>query len=60
VARDIYGIIFKFLVSDSKTVDYDLILDKYRGFFTNVAGIIDFGIIFKLKNPWTRSMSHDP
>jgi hypothetical protein len=60
VARDIYGIIFEFLRSDSKTVDCGLILDKYRGFISNVASIIGFGNIFELKNPWTQSMSRGP
>jgi hypothetical protein len=60
VARDIYGIIFEFLRSDSKMVDCGLILDKYRGFFSNVAGIIDFGNIFELKTLWTRSMTREP
>jgi hypothetical protein len=60
VARDIYGIIFKFLGSYSKMVDCGLILDKYRWFFANVAGIIGFGNIFELKNLRTRSTNHGP
>jgi hypothetical protein len=33
-----------------------LILEKPRGFFAKLPGIIDFGIIFVRKKPWTRSM----
>jgi hypothetical protein len=51
---------FEFLGPNSKTMDCGLILDKYKGFFANVAGIISFGNIFELKNLWTRSTSREP
>jgi hypothetical protein len=36
-------------------MDCGLILEKPRGFFAKLLGIIDFGIIFVGKKSWTRS-----
>jgi hypothetical protein len=36
------------------------ILEKPRGFFAKLPGIIDSGIIFVRKKPWTRSMGRGP
>jgi hypothetical protein len=37
-----------------------LILEKPRGFFAKLPGIIDFRIIFVRKKPWTRSTGCGP
>jgi hypothetical protein len=36
-------------------MDRGLILEKPRGFFAKLPGIIDFAIIFKRKKLWTTS-----
>jgi hypothetical protein len=37
-----------------------LILEKPRGFFAKLLGIIDSRIIFAMKKPWTQSTHHGP
>jgi len=43
-----------------KIPDRGLILEKPRGLFAKLPGIIDSGIIFARENPWTRSTGRGP
>jgi hypothetical protein len=51
---------FKNQGSNFQIMDCGLILEKPRGFFAKLSGIIDFGIIFVRKKLWTQSMGHGP
>jgi hypothetical protein len=51
---------FKNQGSNCEIMDYGLILEKPRGFFAKLPGIIDFRIIFVRKKPWTWSTGHGP
>jgi hypothetical protein len=42
---------FKNQGSNCEIMDYGLILEKSKGFFAKLLGIIDFGIIFVRKKP---------
>jgi hypothetical protein len=46
---------FKNQGSNYEIMDCGLILEKHRGFFVKLPGIIDFEIIFVRKKSWTRS-----
>jgi hypothetical protein len=59
-ARDSFGINFQNQGSNYKIMDYGLIVEKPMGFFLKLSGIIDFGIIFVRKKPWTRSTGCGP
>jgi hypothetical protein len=49
---------FKNQGSNYEIMDCGLILEKPRGFFTQLPGIINFRIIFVRKKPLTRSTGH--
>jgi hypothetical protein len=49
------GLFFKNQGSNSEIMDCGLILEKHRGFFAKLSGIIDFRIIFIRKKSWTTS-----
>jgi hypothetical protein len=51
---------FKNQGSNYEIMDCGLILEKPKGFFAKLPGIIDFEIIFVRKKPWTRSTGHGP
>jgi hypothetical protein len=51
---------FKNQGSNCEIMDCGLILEKPRGFFIKLSGIIDFRIIFVKKTPWTRSTGRGP
>jgi hypothetical protein len=51
---------FKNQGSNYEIMDCGLILEKPRGFFAKLPGIIDFGIIFVRKKSWTRSTGRGP
>jgi hypothetical protein len=51
---------FKNQGSNYDIIYCELILEKPRGFFTILPGIIDFRIIFVRKKPWTRSTGRGP
>jgi hypothetical protein len=51
---------FKNQGSNCEIMDCGLILEKPRGFFANLLGIINFRIIFVRKKPWTRSTGYGP
>jgi hypothetical protein len=51
---------FKNLGSNYEIMDYGLILEKPRGFFAKLLGIIDFGIILVRKKPRTQSTGCGP
>jgi hypothetical protein len=51
---------FKNQGSNCETMDCRLILEKTRGFFAKLLGIIDFRIIFVRKKSWTRSTDRLP
>jgi hypothetical protein len=60
-ARDSFRIIFfKNQGSNYEIKDYGLILEKPRGFFATLQGIINSRIIFVRKKPWTWSTGHGP
>jgi hypothetical protein len=51
---------FKNQGSNCEIMDYRLILEKPRGFFAKLPGIIDFGIIFVRKKWWTQTTGRGP
>jgi hypothetical protein len=51
---------FKTQGSNYEILDCGLILEKPKGFFAKLPGIVDFEIIFVRKMSWTRSTSHGP
>jgi hypothetical protein len=51
---------FKIEGSNYEIMDCELILEKLRGFFAKLLGIIDFEIIFVRKKLWTRSTGRGP
>jgi hypothetical protein len=51
---------FKNQGSNYEIMDCGLILEKPKGFFAKLPGIIDFGIIFVRKKSWTRSVGCGP
>jgi hypothetical protein len=59
-AMDSFGIIFQKQGSNCEIMDCGLILEKPRGFFAKLSGIIDFRIIFVRKKPWTQSTGRGP
>jgi hypothetical protein len=59
-AKDSFGIIFQKPGVSVQNLDRGLILEKPRGFFAKMLGIIDFGIIFVRKKSWTRSTGRAP
>jgi hypothetical protein len=59
-AKDSFGIIFQKPGVSVQNLDRGLILEKPRGFFAKLLGIIDFGIIFVRKKSWTRSTGRAP
>jgi hypothetical protein len=59
-ARDPLGLFFKTQGSNCEIMECGLILEKPRGFFAKLSGIIDFRIIFVRKKSWTRSTGRGP
>jgi hypothetical protein len=55
-----FGIIFQKPGSNCEIMDCRLVLEKPRGFFSKLPGIVDFRIIFVRKKSWTRSTGRRP
>jgi hypothetical protein len=56
----LFELFFKNQGSNCEIINCGLILEKPRGFFAKLSGIIDFRIIFVRKKSWTRSTGCGP
>jgi hypothetical protein len=58
--KTLLELFFKSQGSNCEIRDCGLILEKPRGFSAKLPGIINSGIIFARKKPWTRSTDRGP